>query len=486
MPKPVRIRFAPSPTGFLQAGNVRTALFSWLAARHDRGQFILRIEDTDKAREVGGSEKHVLESLGWLGLDWDEGPDKGGPHGPYRQSQRLDIYKQWGQKLIDADRAYADPYTKEQLEAFRQKAVDQKKAFLFREHRPNPPAGGPAKWDGTQPLRFKSEPRAYTWQDRVMGQLSAGPEAVDDFIIIKSDGFPTYNFAHIIDDHLMKISHVTRSQEFLPSVPKFLNLSEALGIEPPEMVTLPYVMNPGGNRKLSKREGAKDLLDYKKQGYLPEAIINFLATLGWNDGSQQEIFSIQELIARFSLDRIQKSGARFDEQRLLWMNGHYIRAMSLESLAKSAEGYWPEDAKDTDESYKKAVLELVQERLKYLAELPELSEFFFKEPTADQITELYANPSDKQLKNIDPGKIADLLRATIEALRGSSFTRDDIADRLNQLLKQLQTKPGILFAAIRIAVTGAKSSPELFGTIATLGKEKASKRLLRALAALDK
>lgn len=273
--KNVRTRFAPSPTGFLHVGGVRTALFAWLVTRQAGGQFILRIEDTDKVREVAGSEAHIIESLKWLGLTWDEGPDSGGPNGPYRQSQRLQIYKEWAQKLIDAGRAYADETTPADLDKLRAQAKAEKRPFLFREHRPNQP---PA-WDGNQPLRFKSDPKDYKWHDEVMGDLATGPEVVDDFIIIKSDGYPTYNFAHIVDDHLMGITHVIRSQEFVASIPKFLNLYDALGIVWPSFATLPYVMGPDGQKKLSKRDGAKDILDYRADGYLPDALTSFLATL---------------------------------------------------------------------------------------------------------------------------------------------------------------------------------------------------------------
>ncbi|MCA9339095.1 glutamate--tRNA ligase, partial [Candidatus Saccharibacteria bacterium] len=276
-----RTRFAPSPTGLLHVGAARTALFAWLIARQNNGKFILRIEDTDKAREVEGSIAHIQESLHWLGISWDEGPKNGGKFAPYQQSQRLEIYRQWAQKLIDAGRAYADPYSPEELQSFREEAKANKKPFLYRNHRPeNPPT-----WDGSQPLRFKSEPKSYTWNDAVMGELSSGKEVIDDFILIKSDNYPTYNFCHIVDDALMQITHVIRSQEFISSVPKFLNLYEALEIQPPIMATLPFVMGASGNKKLSKRDGAKDLLDYKREGYLPEALMNFLATLGWNDGT---------------------------------------------------------------------------------------------------------------------------------------------------------------------------------------------------------
>ena len=244
--KPVRTRFAPSPTGYLHVGGIRTALFAWLLARQNNGQFILRFEDTDKKREVEGARQHLIDSLTALGLNYDEGPDVGGPHAPYVQSERLELYKQWAQKLIEKGRAYADPYTPEQVQEFRQQAQANKQPFLYRNHRPdNPPA-----WDGSTPLRFKSDPKAYSWHDEVMGDLSTGPEVIDDFVLIKSDGYPTDNFAHIVDDADMQISHVMRGQEFLASTPNYLNLYEALSIEPPKLVTLPHIMAEQGHKKL--------------------------------------------------------------------------------------------------------------------------------------------------------------------------------------------------------------------------------------------
>ncbi|MEK7095713.1 MAG: glutamate--tRNA ligase [Patescibacteria group bacterium] len=467
----VRTRFAPSPTGYLHVGGVRTALFAWLVAKQAGGQFILRIEDTDRMRHVEESEQHIIDSLKWLGIESDEEP--------VRQSERLDIYKKWALKLVGTGRAYADSTSPDQLEKLRQKAKEGKRPFLFRDHRPaNPPS-----WDGSQPLRFKSEPKVYQWHDEVMGELAAGPEAIDDFIIIKSDGYPTYNFAHIVDDHEMNISHVIRSQEFLPSVPRFLNLYEALEIDPPKLATLPYVMNPDGQKKLSKRDGAKDIMDYKREGYLPAALINFLATLGWNDGTEQEIFTASELIKKFDLTRVQKGGARFDEQRLMWMNGHWIRAMSLESLAKSAEKFWPQEAEHASEDYKKAVLGLEQERLKYLAELANLTGFFFAEPNTENVIKLYKEPVDKQLQK-NPPDYKNFLDTIIEELSGSDFSTKDIQARLNKLLDDLGTKPAVLFPIIRIAVTGSTVSPEIFATLNVLGEKTVLARLKAAVSAL--
>ena len=467
--KITRTRFAPSPTGFMHVGGVRTALFAWLVAKQANGKFLLRLEDTDKNREVAGSAEHIMESLRWLGLEWDEGPDIGGSHEPYLQSERLDIYKQWADKLIASGRAYADPYTKEELETFRVDAQKNKQPFLYRNHRPeNPPV-----WDGSQALRFKSDPKVYHWKDVVLGDLSAGAEAVDDFILIKSDGYPTYNFCHIVDDELMEITHVIRSQEFIASVPRFLNLYDALGIDWPIFATLPYVMGADGKKKLGKRDGAKDILDYRKDGYLPETMINFLATLGWNDGSEQEIFSVKELIEKFSLARVQRSGAAFDEQRLLWMNGSHIRGIGLDDLFDRTKNYWPEQSNQKSDDYKKSVLGLIQERLKYFAEIPELTSFFFE----DLPINLELITSNKQLKKLENQQLKTYLQEALEVLTDSDFSVDNLSDTLNKLLETTGEKPGILFSLIRIATTWAPASPGLADTLSVLGKETTLRRI---------
>ncbi len=468
-----RTRFAPSPTGYMHVGGVRTALFAWLVAKKDGGTFILRIEDTDKVREVPGSIEQIEKSLQWLGINWTEGVDVGGPYAPYKQSERLDIYTQWAHKLVDSGRAYADPYSKEELEDFRNSAIANKKPFLYRDHRPeNPPV-----WDGTLPLRFKSEPKDYKWTDMVMGDLSTGPEAIDDFILIKGDGYPTYNFCHIIDDMLMGITHVLRSQEFISTTPKFLNLYEALGIERPILATLPYVMAIDGKKKLGKRDGAKDILEYGHDGYLPEAMMNFLATLGWNDGTEQEIFSADELIAKFSLDRVQRSPARFDEKRLLWLNGQWIRKLSLDDLYKRCTNFWPDSAAQASDDAKKQVLSLVQDRLKTLADLPILSSYFFAEPTPD-----WSMINDnKQLAKMTREELNALLASAKSALENSNFDAESIQNTLNTLIETTGQKPGILFSLIRLAVSWAPFSPALNDTLATLGHDTVQSRLQSAI-----
>ncbi len=467
----VRTRFAPSPTGYIHVGNVRSALFPYLLARQQGGRFILRIEDTDQARFVEGSTDMILNTLEWLGLDWDEGPRKGGEYGPYVQSERRDHYQKWAQQLIDKDLAYADPYTSEEVQAFREEAKALKKPFLYRDYRPeNPPV-----WDGTQPLRFKvTDIKRYTWHDPVMGELSAGPEVLDDFILIKSDGLPTYNFAHIVDDTEMQVTHVIRGLEYISSIPRYLSLYEALEITPPVLACLPHIMAPDGKKKLGKRDGAKSVQEYRTDGILPEAMLNFLASMGWNDGTEQEIFSREELIEKFSLERVQRSGARFDEQRLLWMNGHWIRSLSLEELYSRVTPYWPTSAADADDHYKKQVLGLVQDRLKTLAELPLMTKYFFEEPARNDslITD------NKQLKKLSPEEISDLLQTVkTEFEKLDDWTPESIQNTLNQLLETTGQKPGILFSLIRIITTWAPFSPQLNDTLALLGKTTTLRRL---------
>lgn len=476
---PIRTRFAPSPTGFMHVGATRTALFAWLLARQNStGRFILRIEDTDKAREVDGSIDQIMNSLRWLGLDWDESVDVGGPHAPYKQSERLDIYRQWGQKLIEKGRAYADPYSPQELEAFREQAKQEKRPFLYRDHRPeNPPV-----WDGSQPLRFKSDPKSYQWTDAVMGDLSSGPESIDDFILIKSDGYPTYNFCHIIDDALMEVTHVLRSQEFISSTPKFLNLYEALEVPQPTLATLPFVMAIDGKKKLGKRDGAKDILEYAKEGYLPEAMANFLATLGWNDGTEQEVYTASELVKSFSLDRVQKSPARFDEQRLLWLNGQHIRALELDDLFNRVSNFWPESASQSNDSYKKQVLSLIQDRLKTLADLTSSTEYFFARPNPDW----EMAQTNKQLKKLEPGQITELLSLATEELTSlEDFSSQQIQEVLNRLLEATGQKPGILFSLIRLAVSWSPFSPALPDTLSLIGKDETIARLNQAVEAFN-
>lgn len=476
----VRTRFAPSPTGYIHVGNVRSALYPYLIAKRSGGKFILRVEDTDQARFVDGAEQLIKETLHWLSLDWDEGPnvddnDETGDFGPYHQTARRDHYIEWAQKLIDKGLAYADPYSPEEVQNFRKQAQAEKRAFLYRDHRPeNPP-----KWEIGLPLRFKTPHiKRYSWHDAVMGELSAGPEALDDFILIKADGLPTYNFAHIIDDYEMKITHVIRGAEYVASTPKYLSLYEALEIDPPIMAHVPHILAPTGNKKLGKRDGAKSATEYRDEGILPEAMINFLAQLGWNDGTEQEIFSLDELVEKFDLGRVQKSGARFEEQRLIWLNGQWIRRLSVDDLFTRCQSFWGREADNADEEFKKQILALVQDRLKTLGDLPALTSYFFTEPTIDWSL-VDTNKQLKKLTNDEQKALLETAYQKIDAL--DDWDSEKIQQLLNDLLIETNQKPGILFSLIRICTTWAPFSPQLNDTLAIIGKDKTLNRLKLAI-----
>ena len=312
-----------------------------------------------------------------------------------------------------------------------------------------------------------------------MGDLSTGPEAIDDFILIKSDGYPTYNFCHIVDDAIMGITHVLRSQEFISSTPKFLNLYEALHVDRPVLATLPYVMAIDGKKKLGKRDGAKDILEYAHEGYLPEAMANFLATLGWNDGTEQEVFTVRELIDNFSLSRVQKSPARFDERRLLWLNGQHIRLLSIDELYQRVEPFWPSSAHDASEAHKKEVLALVQDRLKTLSDLPIITNYFFENPTPD-----WSMISDnKQFKKYSRQDLVELLQHAKAALQADeTFSEESLQNTLNELLEKTNEKPGVLFSMIRLSISWAPFSPALNDTLALIGKDQTLHRIDQAIA----
>lgn len=468
-------RFAPSPTGFMHVGGVRTALYSWLLARKNNGKFILRIEDTDKEREVEGSVSHIQEALKWFGLNWDEGPDIGGPHAPYTQSERLELYKKYANILIEKGFAYADPYSEEDLEKFRQEAEANKKPFLYREHRPE----NPHVWDGSTPLRFKiKDLKRSEWNDLVFGDLSAGPEALDDFILIKSDGYPTYNFCHIVDDIEMGVTHVIRGQEFISSTPKFLALYEALGIKPPLFVSLPHILGKDGNKKLGKRDGAKDVLDYKKEGYLPDAMVNYLAFLGFNPGGEKEIFTVKELIDIFDLNKIQHSGAQWNDDKLDWMNKEHIKMLSKEEIEKNILEFLPENMQKNIIAKKlvPVILERINkwEDVKDMAERGELS-FFFDTPKYEKEKLIY--------KNVLPAKISENLKLAVEELEKLSeedFNQENVKNILMSLAEKLDSR-GELLHPVRFALSGLDKSPDPFIIASILGKNETISRLQKAI-----
>ncbi|MDE2399770.1 MAG: glutamate--tRNA ligase [Patescibacteria group bacterium] len=464
-------RFAPSPTGFMHVGGVRTALFAWLWARKNNGIFILRIEDTDKEREVEGSIEHIIESLKWLGLDFDYGPEKDGPNAPYIQSERLEIYKKYAQTLIEKGFAYADPYTGDEVEKFRKAAEENKKPFLYREHRPKTFE----VWDGAKPLRFKTpEIKSYKWNDLVQGDLSAGPEALDDFILIKSDGFPTYNFAHIVDDIEMQVTHVVRGQEFISSTPKYLSVYEALGVTPPLYASMPHIMATGGNKKLSKRDGAKDILDYKKEGYLAETMINYLAFLGFNPGGEREIFTPEELIKVFELNRIQRSGAKWNDEKLDWFNKEHIKLLPKEEIEKNILEWLPPEMKNPK------IIPVILERISKWSDITNMVgagelDFFFKAPEYAKEKLIYKNSSLEKIT----GNLKSAIKA-LESLSENNFTVENIKTELMKIADSLDNR-GELLHPVRFALSGLDKSPDPFVIASILGKNETLSRLQKAI-----
>jgi glutamyl-tRNA synthetase len=471
--KKVITRFAPSPTGFLHVGGVRTALYAWLFAQKNNGTLILRIEDTDKEREVTGSIDHIIESLKWLGISWNEGPDIGGPHAPYIQSQRLASYKKYADILVAKGLAYADPYTPEQLDEFRKKSELEKKPFIYREYRPeNPPA-----WDGTQPLRLKTTPKSYAWKDEVRGELSAGPEAVDDFILVKSDGYPTYNFAHIIDDLEMGVTHIFRADEFISSTPKFLALYEALEIEHPHFVTLPPIMSPDGKKKLGKRDGAKDILDYRNEGILPNAMMNFLALIGWNPGTEQEVFTPEELITAFDISKIHVSGGGFNEEKLKWFNKEHSKLLSpLELTQKVADAIEKAQKPPLPSDMLTKFVPIALERVSTFGELTTMLaegefDYLFTQPEYKKEGLLFKGKGELLTIKTHLEKV----HALLGALSDVSFTAEAVKTAIWDYASEVGR--GDVLWPMRFALSGKEKSPDPFILAELLGKQTTLKRL---------
>ncbi len=476
-PKKIVTRFAPSPTGFMHIGGVRTALFAYLFARKHNGTFILRIEDTDKEREVAGSIEQIQESLTWLGIDWDYGPTKPGPFGSCIQSERLEIYKKYAQELIAKGLAYPSPYSAEEIAAFKQQAIDAKKPFLMRNHRPETFDD----WDGTRPLRLKvPEIKRYTWNDVTRGELSAGEEMLDDVILIKSDGYPTYTFAHIIDDYIMGVTHVMRADEFISSMPKFLSIHDALGIAYPTFVTLPPILRDDRTKKLGKRDGAKDILDYRADGYLPEAMMNFLALTGWNPGTEQEVFAHDELVAAFDISKIQRAGAVFNEEKLLWMNKQHLHKLSAEEfvayLSKNVPDHLKRIASFTTEKLA-ALAPIIRERINTTAEFATMAaageyDFAFTAPTYE--TEILRWKNDE---NVSAG--LPRLREAITILETADFTSPETIKAALMPYAESVGK-GELLWPLRTALSGRAQSPDPFTIAYIIGQGETISRLKTA------
>lgn len=476
-------RYAPSPTGFQHIGGIRTALFAYLHARKHNGTFILRIEDTDKEREVAGSIEHTKEALTWIGIDWDYGPDKPGSFVSCIQSERLPIYLKYAHELIAKGLAYPDPYTPEEVAAFKQQAIDAKQPFLIRNHRP----ATFDVWDGTRPLRLKvPEVKRYNWTDVTRGELSAGEEMLDDVILIKSDGYPTYNFAHIIDDYEMGVTHIMRSDEFISSTPKFLSIYDALGITHPEFVTLPPILRDDRTKKLGKRDGAKDILEYRADGYLPSAMMNFLALTGWNPGTEQEVFTHDELIESFDIHKIQRAGAVFNEEKLLWMNKQHLNQLSSEAFAAYLNQHIPAHLTELPgySAEKLATLApVIRERITTTAEFATMAtageyDFAFTAPTYE--TDILRWKNDAQVSAGLPR-----LQEAITILETADFTSPDTIKTALMPYAEIVGK-GELLWPLRTALSGRTQSPDPFTIAYIIGQGETISRLKTACDKLGK
>jgi glutamyl-tRNA synthetase len=481
----VRVRFAPSPTGLPHTGNIRAAVFDWLLARKTGGQFILRIEDTDRKRFVPGAAEEMMNALRWLGLDWDEGPEVGGPNAPYYQSERSEIYREYAEKLVASGHAYRCYCTPERLDALKTRQEER---------------GLPTGYDRRCRYLPEDERRRYelenaphtirlaaptegtiTWQDAVFGAMSWECRLIDDQVLLKSDGYALYHLAATIDDHLMGITHVIRGEEWLSSTPKHILIYQFLGWEPPTFVHTTLILGPG-RRKLSKRESSAEFLNFAREGYLPEAVLNFVALIGWSPGTEQEIFSREELIERFDLSGLVGHPAILDADKLLWFNGQYLRALSLPDLARrclpflQAAGLVEENPSDERLDYIASVIALEQERVKTLADAPVLADFFL----LDDDKYVF---EDKAVQKwlVAPG-VGDRLRWVQEKFRGmNEFTVGGIEAVVRECIGVFEVKGGEVIHPLRVAISGRTVGPGLFESIAVLGKERVERRLSRAL-----
>ncbi len=482
MTKPVRVRFAPSPTGLPHVGNIRTALFNWLFARHSKGQFIVRIEDTDVARWVKGAIEAILESLHWLELDWDEGPEVGGEYGPYFQSQRLDIYRVIAQQLVKQGDAYLCYCSPERLEQMRAEQMRRKVPPGYDRRCRNLSARERVQLEiqGIIPvIRFKTPLDGETrFDDLIRGQVVFDNRNLDDFVLLKSDGYPTYHLANVVDDHLMAISHVLRADEWLASTPRHVLLYEALDYQPPLFAHLPMILGPDRS-KLSKRHGAVSILDYREQGYPPEAVVNFLALLGWSLDDRTEIISREQLVRDFSLERIAKTGAIFNIDKLNWMSGVYIRQLNAEEFLQGVlpflEAGLPQGIRrPLSTEYVRQIAPLIQERITTLGEAAEYADFFF-------VQELEYDPALLTADVTGEAALEALQAADKRLQRLDSFDASSLEELLRPLAAELGLKTGEFFGLLRVATTGRTAAPPLFQTMAILGKERCLKRIEAAL-----
>jgi len=474
METPVRVRFAPSPTGYPHLGNIRTALFNWLYARHSGGTFILRIEDTDQARKVEGAVEVILNSLQWMGMDWDEGP--------FYQSRHLDMYREYGEKLVNEGKAYYCYCSSARLDAMRQEQMKLKQPPGYDRHCRDLGRGKTEGGDSAvvPVIRFKSPLEGRTViTDLIRGEVSFENSTLDDFVLLKSDGYPTYHLANIVDDHCMNISHVMRAEEWLSSTPRHVLLYAAFGWQPPRFAHLPMILG-SDKSKLSKRHGATAINEYRERGYLPEALINFLSLLGWSLDDKTEIMTCDEIIKNFTIERVSKTAAVFNLTKLEWMNGVYIRNLSPQEFSKRCMPFVKQALPDTviDAGYLQQISPLVQERAKVLAEVPALVDFFF----SDKLE--YDN--GLLCGKLEQAQAVEVLTRTIHALGNiREWRAGDMETEIRPLAEGLGLKAGPFFGVLRVAVTGRTASPPLFETMEVMGRDRCMTRLKAALHKLE-
>ncbi|MBN1980215.1 MAG: glutamate--tRNA ligase, partial [Chitinivibrionales bacterium] len=458
---PVRVRFAPSPTGYMHVGGARTALFNYLYARNRGGTFILRIEDTDRNRYQEGAVEEIVTSLQWLGLQWDEGPVVGGPHQPYVQSERKELYERHAYELLDRGKAYRCFCSAEKLQRQREAAEASNTVNIAgydKTCRNLSEEQIQTKLSQQIPfvIRFKiPQSRTITFLDQIRGEIEYSTDVLDDLVLLKSDGFPTYHLANVVDDHTMAITHVLRGDEWIASTPRHILIYEALGWEPPQFAHLPVILSETGG-KLSKRKGAASVMDYKKAGFLPEALANFLALLGWASGDTREIMPIEEISKIFTIDRISPKSSVFDEKKLEWMNGYYLKERSVESITPDIIALWKEygiiaDGQALESGYVRVVLTLLKDRSKRLTELAQSASYFFNDP--QQYTEKAAK------KYFSEGS-SEVLRVLLEQLKSiDPFTHDAIEVVYRVHAESNAVNASKLIHPTRLALSGIDYGP---------------------------
>jgi glutamyl-tRNA synthetase len=486
MTQQVRTRFAPSPTGEPHIGNVRSALFAWFFARHNNGTFILRIEDTDMERKVEGSVEKIMDGLRWLGLNWDEGPETGGEYGPYFQSQRLERYKEAAQRLLTQGAAYKCYCSQERLETLRANQIKNKLPPGYDRCCRNLTEAerSQKEKEGIIPVvRLKTPIDGQTIvHDIIWGNVIFKNSTIEDLVLMKSDGYPTYHLANIVDDHDMQISHVIRAEEWMSSTPCHIILYKAMGYEIPQFAHLPMVLGPDRS-KLSKRHGATSALEFRENGYLPETMINFLALLGWSLDDKTEVMSREDLVKNFSLERVSKTAAIFNHEKLNWMNGVYIRKLTPDDFAQKVlpfleKGLPAEVKRPLDINYVRQIVPLIQERISTLKDAATYADFFF-------LDELEYDSAMLIGKKMTTETALTTLKTTEEKLSSLEiFSHDLLEDSLRHLAGDLGIKAGELFNPLRVATTARDAAPPLFDTMAVLGKERCLKRIRAALAKL--